>query len=149
MKITKKDLSLLRCLRENSRMSLTEMSRKTGIAISTLHDRLRLQKNNIHVKHTTLVDFDKLGFPTRAQIFLKAPLESRLRLQDYLAIHSQVNNVFKSNNKYDFIIEGVFSEVSELDFFLEDLERRFSGLSYDSHLIVKDVLREGFFNKPA
>ena len=141
MKLTKKDISLLQCLRRNSRMSLTEMSKRTKIPISTLFDRLKVQQNNIALKHTTIVDFEKLGFPTRAQIFLKTSLLERSKLESYLKFHDNINSIFKSTNKFDFIVEGIFSQIKEVDSFLEELESKFPSLTYDTHYIVKDIVR--------
>ena len=146
MKLTKKDLSLLSCLRTNSRMTLTEISKKTKIPISTLYDRLKYQQKNIGLKHTTIVNFDKLGFSTRVQIFLKSPHQVRSSLEGFLKFNEHVNSLFKSTNDFDFIMEGIFSNVSEVDFFLNDLEDRFPEIKFDTHFIVKDIVRERFLS---
>jgi len=147
MKLTKKDISLLQCLRLNSRMSLTEMSKITKIPISTLFDRLKFQQKNIALKHTTIIDFEKLGYPTRAQIFIKSNVAERPLLEGYLKFHSNVNSIFKSTNRFDFIVEGIFSKVVEVDNFLEELEKKFPSIQHDTHFIVKDIMREKFFNR--
>lgn len=146
MKLTKKDISLLRCLRQNSRMTLTEMSKATKIPISTLFDRLKYQQKNMSLKHTTIIDFEKIGFPTRAHIFLKSSVQERARLESYLRFHKQVNSVFKSTNRFDFLVEGVFSQIKDVDEFILELEKEFPSIIYDTHFIVKDVFREKFFN---
>jgi len=144
MKLTKRDMSLIKCLRENSRMSLTEISKKTKIPISTLYDRLRLQQKQLGLKHTTILNFKDFGFGTKAHIFLKSNITDRSKLENYLKFNDHVNSLFKSTNRFDFIVEGVFKEVEEVDSFLEDLEKRFPSIQYDTHFIVKDLLRESF-----
>ncbi|MBR9691938.1 winged helix-turn-helix transcriptional regulator, partial [Candidatus Woesearchaeota archaeon] len=69
--MNKKDLKIIAYLRQNARMPLTKMSRKTQIPVSTIFDRLKMNENSLIVKHTSLLDFSKLGYNTRANITLK------------------------------------------------------------------------------
>ena len=147
MKLSKKDMLLIRCLRSNARATLTQISKETKIPISTLFDKLKTHQGDIIAKHTSLINFDKLGYHARVQIFLKAPLEIRDRLANYLQHHEQINSVFEITNGFDFLVEGVFTQVHEAENFLADLEFRFSPLEYNTHYIIQDLKREEFLNK--
>lgn len=139
-----KDLLLLTELRSNSRARLTEMSRKTGIPVSTIHDKLKNHYDGIITKMTALVDFRRLGYTARAFITLKVDRKDREELRAYLERNPKVNNLFKINNGYDFMIEGVFKYLTDLETFTEDLEDKFSISEKQVYYIIDDIQREKF-----
>jgi DNA-binding Lrp family transcriptional regulator len=146
--LRKADLLFLTFLRQNARETLTMISRKTGIPISTLYDKLRQQEKSLIVKHTTLIDFTKLGYNSRANIMLSTKKEDRDKLRSYLKEHSSINSLFKVNNGYDFMAEGIFENVKELEDFIEELEEKFSLLDKKVFFVIEDVKRENFLSRP-
>ncbi len=138
------NLMLLGWLRNNSRLPLTKISKKTRIPISTLFDKLKEQEKQYVFKHTTLIDFAKLGYHTKAHIFLKAPAHRKKELEHHLACHEHVNSIYKVTDKFQYLVEGVFKHISEYDSFIESLEQRFPPLEHSSHFITKDLKREMF-----
>ena len=146
--LKKSDLVFLTFLRENARQTLTMISRKTGIPISTLYEKLKQQEKNIILKHTTLVDFTKLGFNARAKIMLSASKEDRDKLRSYLKEHPRINSLFKINNGYDFLAEGIFTDVKELEDFVEELEGKFNLQEKKVFHVIEDVKRESFLGRP-
>jgi DNA-binding Lrp family transcriptional regulator len=146
--IKNSDLKLISYLRKNSRQTLTEISKKTRIPISTLYDKLRTHENSVILKHTTLLDFAKLGFNCRANILFKVGKEERNKLGSYLKAHPAINNLYKINNGYDFLAEGVFAHVKELEDFLEELEKNFALEEKKTHYIIEDLKREEFMPAP-
>jgi DNA-binding Lrp family transcriptional regulator len=143
------DLRFISYLRKNSRQTLTEISKKTGIPISTLYDKLRTHEGSIITKHTTLIDFSKLGFNCKAHILLKADRESRDKLGSYLKAHPSINNLYKINNGYDFLAEGIFSHVKELEDFMDELEKNFGLEEKKTHYVIEDLKREAFLQAEA
>ena len=112
-KLLQKDLALLHQLRANARTSLTEMSKKTRIPISTLYDRLRVNEGSLIRKHTSLLDFEKLGYQARVHVLLKAPSAKRQSLENHLNFHESVNSLFRLANGFHFLVECIFSTISE------------------------------------
>jgi DNA-binding Lrp family transcriptional regulator len=142
--IKNSDLKLISYLRKNSRQTLTEISKKTRIPISTLYDKLKVHEHSLIVKHTTLLDFSKLGFNCKANILLKAGRDERDKLGSFLKAHPAINNLYKINNGYDFMAEGVFSHVKELEDFMDNLERNFPIEERKTHYVIEDLKREEF-----
>jgi DNA-binding Lrp family transcriptional regulator len=142
--IKNSDLKLIAYLRKNARQTLTEISKKTRIPISTLYDKLRLHEKSIILKHTTLLDFARLGFNCRANILLKAEREERDKLGGYLKAHPAINNLYKINNGFDFLAEGVFANVKELEDFIDVLEKNFPINEKKTHYVIEDMKREEF-----
>ena len=67
--LTKKDEIILSLLKENSKFSSREMSDKTGIPITTIHNRIkRLEEEGIIRQYTAVLDSKKLGKTIQAFI---------------------------------------------------------------------------------
>lgn len=146
--IGKKDLLIVSNLRRNSRETLTNMSRATKIPISTIYDKLRLHEGGLIKKHTCLLDYNKLGYPTRANVMLRVDKPDRDAVKDFLVRHKNVNSVFKINNNFDFMAEMVFREIKELEDLLEALEDKFKIKAKQVFYIIEDIKREEFLAAP-
>ena len=120
--MNKKDLKIISHLRQNARMPLTKMSKKTQIPVSTIFDRLKLNEDNLIIKHTSLLDFSKLGYNTRANIMLTVDREDKEALKEFLINNQSVNSVYKVNNGFDFMVEGIFKQIKDMEEFMESVE---------------------------
>jgi len=143
-----KDILLLRELRKNARQSLTSISQKTNIPVSTVFDRLKMQEQHLIQRHTSLIDFSRLGYSTRATVTLKVHKEDRAKAQDLLMLHSHVNTMYKINNGYDFQVEAVFKNFKELEYFIEELEEQIRVKAKQVYYIIEDIKKEEFFTRP-
>jgi len=139
-----KTLKLIGCLRENSRDKLTDISKRTNIPISTLFDILKQIQGKVITKSTVLLDFYELGYHTRAQVFLRVGSEKKEELKRHLINHANVNNIYKVNNGWDFIIETVHENIRGLDKFLEQLGQKYDIKEQEIHYLIDELKREGF-----
>jgi len=146
--MNKKDVKIITHLRQNARMPLTTMSRKTQIPVSTIFDRLKINEDNLIVKHTCLLDFAKLGYSVRANITLKVDREDKQALRDFLMKSQSINSVYRINNGFDFMVEGIFKQIKEMEEFIEVLENRFKISDTKSFFIIEDLKREAFMADP-
>lgn len=136
------DMKILQHIRRNSRENLTTISRKTGIPVSTIFDRLKAHEDQFITKFTALVDFAKLGYPVRTNICLKVAPESREGIRSYLLVHDHVNNLQRINNGYDYAAECFFANIKEVEEFVETLEMQFKVLDKHIFHIIDDLARE-------
>mgnify|MGYP006278678313 FL=1 len=146
--MNKKDLIILTHLRKNARESLTNLSKKTRIPISTIYERLRQHGGALIQKHTALIDFACLGFNTRANVMFAVAKEDRDAFREYLLRHPRINNLSRINNGYDFSIECIFRHVKEMEEFIENLEGRFNIKEKTTYYIIEDIKRETFLTDP-
>lgn len=146
--VDKKDLKILNYLRKNSREKLTTMSRNTSIPVSTIYDRIKQYMGNFVKKHTAILDFNNLGFNTRANVILKLERECKEEVMKYMMKHPNVNSLYKINNGYDFMMECVFRNVKELEEFLEAVDDKFKVVSKAVYYIIDDLKREEFLSDP-
>lgn len=144
----KKDLLLISNLRNNARETLTNMSKKIKMPISTIFDRLKMHQKGIIEKHTTLINFGELGFSTRATITVRVSKKQRDDLRNHLENHMNVNSVYKINNGFDFLVEVVFKGLKEMEDFIENLEENYK-IKTQVYYIIEDIKRESFLTEPS
>jgi Lrp/AsnC family transcriptional regulator for asnA, asnC and gidA len=140
---------ILSILRNNSRESLTRISKRTKIPISTIHERIKQNNNRFIKKHTSIINFNALGFSTVAKIMIKVENSSKDGLKDFLLKNTKINSLFKINNGYDFLAEGVFKNLIELEEFMDNVEERFKVNKREVYYIIDDLKREGFLSDPS
>ncbi len=146
--VNNKDIKILSHLRRDSRETLTNISKTTGIPTSTIFDRLKTQERTLIKRYTALLNFQKLGFKTRANIILRAGSESRGALENFLASHPSVNTLFKLSDEYDFLVEVIFRDGKDMDFFLQELRRAFPNTETEVFPIILEFKREAFLADP-
>lgn len=142
--MNQKDVKIIAHLRQNARMPLTKMSKATHIPVSTIFDRLRFNENELITKHTSLLNFSKLGYNTRANITIKVERDDKDNLKEFLMKHHSVNSVYKINNGFDFMIEGIFKQINDLEEFIELLESKFQIKDHKTFFVIEDLKREAF-----
>jgi len=139
--VKESDLRILGELRKNSRQTLAEISRATNVSISTIYDRIRFHEDKLIKKHTSILNFEMLGFGLRANVLLST--KNKDELKEYIARHPNINSAFEINNEYDFLIDCIFANMSECRDFLDALDQ----LGIDKkqvHYIINDIKVESF-----
>jgi DNA-binding Lrp family transcriptional regulator len=141
-----KDKIILSLLRENGRMKLTNMSRKTRIPVSTLHERIKGYRGSLIKKHTALVDFRKLGYNARARVLLKVNRAEKEKVREFLKNSPCTNELMKVNNGFDFMAEFVFDSMKSLEEYLDALSERFVLESFQTYYIIDEIKEEDFLS---
>jgi len=136
------DLKLIPYVRDNARINLTTLSRKTGVPVSTIFDRIRKHEGKLITKFTVLLDFAELGFPLSTKILFKVSPEAKQELRAHLCAHNRVNNIFRINNGFDLAIDCVFRDIREAEEFVEALELLFPIQNKQVFHVIEDISRE-------
>ena len=139
-----KDRQIFRELRANARINLTDVAERTGIPVSTVYDRVRHNEKIIVKKHTTLLDFSKLGYQARVMIAMKVAPQDHARVLDYLLTHPNVNSLHRINYGYTFLVEVVFPTIANAEDFIIGLGTIFSIQEKHVFNIIDDIKREEF-----
>jgi len=138
------DTDILRFIRNDARANLTTISKRTGIPVSTIYDRLRSHKGTVIKRFTALLDFAQLGLPIRTKIFLRVNPEDRLAIRTYLIDHEHVNSIWRVNNGFDFAMDCAFATIREVEEFLELIELRYRVLDNLVFHVIDDIVEEKF-----
>lgn len=141
--MNEKKLSILKHLRSNARKSFINISERIGMPLTTVFDNYKKFRNKeIITKHTSLLDFKKLGFYFRSFVFVKT--KDKEEMLCYLKDHGNVNSVFKINN-YDYLVDAVFPSIKEYYYFLEHIQD-FNIQKLETHNVIEHLKREEFFS---
>ncbi|MBS3137321.1 winged helix-turn-helix transcriptional regulator [Candidatus Woesearchaeota archaeon] len=143
---TQEDKKIISYLRKNARTSLVAISQNTGIAQSTLYEKLKSYKQSFIKKHTTLFDFKKLGYNVEVKIAVKAKKESKESLLAFVKLHRNVNSAFHINSGYDFFLECIFENYSEMFQFISKLEQEYGVEKTELYQILHDIKQEEFLS---
>ncbi|MFH1445602.1 MAG: Lrp/AsnC family transcriptional regulator [Nanoarchaeota archaeon] len=131
-----KDAKILSILKNNARTSTREISKKTMLPITTVHNRIkRMRKNGLIKKYTIVPDYNKLGMGILAYIFLH--INYRLMHRD--SVESELRKLIEPHG----IIEDISFVTGIMDIVLKV---RTDNLSTLSNFVGKS-LRETEFVK--
>jgi len=144
----KTDTVIISALRNNGRVRLTELSRKTGLPVSTLHERLKKYTKEGLLSPKALLDFAKMGYTGRAQVLLAVEQADREQLFNHLKMHPNVNSLYKINNGWHLLMECIFEDMYALEEFIEGLEHKFPITRKEAHYILGELKREAFYTQP-
>jgi DNA-binding Lrp family transcriptional regulator len=97
-----KDLLILNQLRENGRMSLTDIHTKTGIPVSTIFDRIKILEKRIITRYTTLINPEYLRFALRSTFITKKIPES-----------DNINSIYALSKPGTYAITANFRTIQE------------------------------------
>ena len=139
--VNKKDMIILTNLRQDSRQSLVNISKKTNIPVSTVYERIKQNENKVIKKFTSILDFPALGFNIRTKVLVKG---NKNGLRDFLLNNENVNSVFQLNDGYDFAVDCIFRYMHEMKSFMEQLEKM--GVKKEVFYVINELKREAFFN---
>ncbi len=117
------DLDLVNGLRENSRVTFTELARQFGVTETAVRKRVRkLEESGVIRKYTIEVDMRKLGFQVRATIGIDTKPENYLRTIDALKRMRTVSCLCSSSGDHMMMVDSWFRDTEELSKFVKSLE---------------------------
>ena len=144
MVITQDDSRILAYLRNNARESIVHISRETGIPQSTVYQKLNDYEKRFIKKHTSLLDFHRLGFEVHACVVLKVNKEDRQNFLKFLQEEPFVNSAYEVNHEFDFVLECVLKDQAHLKTFIERIEEQFRIEKKAVHQLINDIKKEQF-----
>ncbi|MCF8121956.1 MAG: Lrp/AsnC family transcriptional regulator [Desulfarculaceae bacterium] len=124
---------MLNQLRRESRIPLTAIAKVTGIPVSTVFKKVKRFHEQGLVRHACLLDFDRLGFPLRVGVFLRASKKSEVKKA--LASLPCLNNFYQVSGAYDFYADMVFKDWHSYESLLDKLKSMEAVQSIRAHFI--------------
>ncbi|AFK21725.1 Lrp/AsnC family transcriptional regulator [Pyrococcus sp. ST04] len=119
------DEIIVRELKKNGRITLTELGKKVGLTASAIKNRIeKLEKLGVIKGYSAVVDPSFFGeFITAIiEVELVEPDSQELSklLRPILRMES-INDVYKKTGEFQLVIRGTFKDVDSLNGFLKDL----------------------------
>ena len=142
--LDKKDIAILSALKANAKLSTQQISRKTGIPITTVHNRVKkLEKSGVIKGYTVVLDNNKIGKPLAAYILitvdyklLKEIKKTQYELAQQLLKHPGVESSAMITGVSDIIIKIRVANVDELNELVTVYLRNVPGLEKTQTSVV-------------
>ncbi|HHI00394.1 MAG: Lrp/AsnC family transcriptional regulator [Thermococcus sp.] len=116
------DKEILRVLQKNSRTPLREISKRVGLAESTVYERIKkLKERGIIKKFTIILDPESLGFHLLAFILIKAKAGKYAEVAEKLISYPEIVEIYETTGDYDMILKIRTRSSEELNDFLDKI----------------------------
>jgi Lrp/AsnC family transcriptional regulator, regulator for asnA, asnC and gidA len=137
------DSSILRLLRENARMSFTEMARKTGISDATIQNRLkRMRERGTIERLTVIVNPAATGYVVTAIMLAQTDTEKHDEAKEALAALSEISEVYSVLGEYDLFVKVWAKSLEELNRIINDRIRSVEGIEDLLEIVVVERVKE-------
>ena len=118
-----KDKKILNVMIDNSRLSLRKIAEKTGLSVATVMHRVNeLGKAGIIKKHSSVVDYDKLGYDIHVLIDVRISKGRLFDVEKKVATHPNVYAVYDHTGRSDATVLARFRNKKSMDIFLKTLQ---------------------------
>lgn len=130
------DRAILRSLRENARMSLQEISRRSGISDATIQFRLkRMKANGVIERFTITANPAATGYAVTAIMLVQTNNERHDQAIKALAKIPEITEVYGVLGEYDLFLKVWSKSLDQLNTLINDRIRSIEGIE-DLHEIV-------------
>ncbi len=115
-KLDERDFAILELLKKDARLSEQKIARKSGIPMTTVHNRIKkLQQTGVIKRYTIKLDNGKLGKALVAYVFIKAINQADQKaLLEEIASIPQVCEVAMVTGDFDIFFKARVGSMDEL-----------------------------------
>ena len=115
-----KDKKILDVLREDSRLSIRDIAKKTSLRPSTVHDRItKLKKDNVIEKFTVKLNNKAVSENFIVFMFLTTSKD----LEENFFNNKHVKEVFGVTGEYDLVLKLKFKDIEEFNKYIISLRK--------------------------
>lgn len=147
MKLDEKNKKILELLKGDAKLTTSQISKKTGIPITTIHNRIKkLESSGIIKGYTVLVDHKLLGEEVLVYILatvnynISGKKISQEEIARILKSNSAVEEVNILTGMNDMIIKARFSSIAQLNKFITNSLRNIEGIDKTQTMVVIDEI---------
>ncbi|MFA4661729.1 Lrp/AsnC family transcriptional regulator [Pyrococcus kukulkanii] len=136
------DKKIIEILQKDGKVPLREISKITGLAESTIHERIkRLRESGILKKFTAIVDPEALGYTMLAFILIKVKAGKYSEVASKLVKYPEIMEVYETTGDYDMVVKIRTKNSEELNNFL-DMVGSIDGVEGTHTMIVLKIHKE-------
>ncbi len=111
-----KDLSILRLLQDNARITVKEMAEKVHLSTTPVHERIkRMEENGVIKQYATLVDFSKVKRGLMVICYVSLKQHSKSAGDKFIKTIQQLDEVIECYNisgEFDFMLKVVAEDMN-------------------------------------
>ena len=137
------DSAILKLLKENSRISFIEMSRRLGISDATIQFRVkRLKENKIIEKFTVTVNPAEIGYTVAAILLLEIDANKHDVAKIALSKVPEISEVYSVLGEYDLFIKVWSKSLEEINDLITDKIRSIEGIKDLLEIVVVERVKD-------
>ncbi len=136
-------MEILRSLVENSRITISQMSKEIDIPDATISNRLKKLEKNAIKQYTLILNPETLGLKVTAIIIIQTESEKHENVEKELSILEEVSEVYSISGEYDILIKVWAHSIHELNKIVNSKIRSVDGVEDLTEMIVMERVKEG------
>lgn len=137
------DMEILRSLVENSRITISQMSKEIDVPDATISNRLKKLEKNAIKQYTLILNPETLGLKVTAIIIIQTESEKHENVEKELSILKEVSEVYSISGEYDILIKAWAHSIQELNRIVNSKIRSVDGVEDLTEMIVMERVKEG------
>jgi Lrp/AsnC family transcriptional regulator for asnA, asnC and gidA len=137
------DSNIIKLLKQNSRMSYLEMSRRMGISDATIQFRIkRLKEHGIIKKFTITVDPASIGYTVAAIMLVQIDADKHDAAKNELSMISEIPEIYSVLGEYDLFIKVYARSLEDLNELINDKIRSIEGIEDLLEIVIVERVKE-------
>jgi Lrp/AsnC family leucine-responsive transcriptional regulator len=138
------DLKIIDSLKENSRATTSEISKKVNLSIPAVSERIRkMEEAAIIEKYTVKINRDKTDFKLLAFIFVNINETGNIEGFRKNIINSQsVLECHHVAGEYDYLLKVLVEDTKSLEHFISNVLKKMKGVCKSNTIITLSSLKE-------
>jgi Lrp/AsnC family leucine-responsive transcriptional regulator len=138
------DLKIINVLKENSRTTTSEISKKVNLSMPAVAERIRkMEQQDIIEKYTIKVNRDKINYKLLAFIFVN--INKTENIEEFRRYINQFNSVLECHHvagEDDYLLKVLVEDTKALEYFLSNTLKKNKGVFKSNTIIVLSSLKE-------
>ncbi len=128
MKFDEDDVRILKEIQQDSKQTITRLSKKLGLRPSTVYDKIsRMEKDGIIISYRAVLNEAAIGAPLTAFILISG--RPSFNIEEAVLRDPRVMEVWGITGEYDILVKGRFRDTEEFSRFVLSLRE-----SYKEHI---------------
>jgi DNA-binding Lrp family transcriptional regulator len=127
--LSKKDMKILDVVRANCKLSTREISEKTGIPITTIHNRIKKMESDGTIKYyKAVIDNKKIGRGIQAYVSITCNYKYQNQILKQLTVMPIVEECYILTGTNDILIKVAVTDVEQLNNFVSNQIQNMKGI---------------------
>jgi len=138
------DLKIINVLKENSRVTTSEISKKVNLSIPAVAERIRkMEQGCLIEKYTIKVNRDKINYKLLVFIFVNIDkTENVEEFRKKIVQHCSVLECHHVAGEYDYLLKVLVEDTKSLEYFLSNILKKIKGVLKSNTIITLSSLKE-------
>lgn len=140
------DKKILRLLKDNSRVTTSEISKKVNLSIPAVAERIRkMDESNIIESYTIKLNREKMNYKTLAFIFVNIDKTDNIDFfRKKIVQNACVLECHHVVGQYDYLLKVIVEDVKSLEYFLSNVLKKIRGVINTNTIISLLTIKEEF-----